>query len=196
MMKMTCWSGGLAAGLALLAFNTHAVTIDFQTLEHVDAAQAYHGTSYTEDGFTLSGVDWYSNGTLHADYRGSTALLFGNQGVPGTLAASGGGAFNLFSIDLAEVDPGTASVSFTGYLLGGGSVTQKFILDGSFGTGFGFQTFAFSGFTNVTSVVWSSADPFHQFDNIVASTVPIPAAAWLLGSGLLGLLGVARRRST
>lgn len=29
-----------------------------------------------------------------------------------------------------------------------------------------------------------------------ATVVPVPAAAWLLGSGLLGLAGVARRRST
>ncbi len=26
------------------------------------------------------------------------------------------------------------------------------------------------------------------------STVPIPAAVWLFGSGLLGLLGIARRK--
>jgi hypothetical protein len=26
------------------------------------------------------------------------------------------------------------------------------------------------------------------------STVPVPAAAWLFGSGLLGLVGVARRK--
>lgn len=29
-----------------------------------------------------------------------------------------------------------------------------------------------------------------------ASTVPVPAAAWLFGSGLLGLIGVARRKKT
>jgi len=28
----------------------------------------------------------------------------------------------------------------------------------------------------------------------VVSTVPIPAAVWLFGSGLLGLVGVARRK--
>lgn len=30
-------------------------------------------------------------------------------------------------------------------------------------------------------------------DNVVVSPVPIPAAAWLLGSGLLGLLGIRRK---
>ncbi len=30
--------------------------------------------------------------------------------------------------------------------------------------------------------------------NTTVSAVPVPAAAWLFGSGLLGLVGVARRR--
>ncbi|MBT8129650.1 MAG: VPLPA-CTERM sorting domain-containing protein, partial [Gammaproteobacteria bacterium] len=33
----------------------------------------------------------------------------------------------------------------------------------------------------------------HQFDNIVTA-IPVPAAVWLFGSGLLGLTGVARYR--
>ena len=32
------------------------------------------------------------------------------------------------------------------------------------------------------------------FDNVRLSAVPVPAAAWLFGSGLLGLVGVARTR--
>ena len=32
--------------------------------------------------------------------------------------------------------------------------------------------------------------------NQETSVIPVPAAAWLMGSGLLGLVGVARRRST
>jgi hypothetical protein len=28
------------------------------------------------------------------------------------------------------------------------------------------------------------------------SAIPVPAAAWLFGSGLLGLIGVARRKKT
>ena len=31
-------------------------------------------------------------------------------------------------------------------------------------------------------------------DNCRASVVPVPAAVWLFGSGLLGLIGVARRK--
>ena len=34
------------------------------------------------------------------------------------------------------------------------------------------------------------------FDNLNFSPVPIPAAVWLFGSGLIGLIGAARRRKT
>ena len=40
-----------------------------------------------------------------------------------------------------------------------------------------------------------TAGPFTGFSPYFNTTVvPIPAAAWLFGSGLLGLVGVARRR--
>lgn len=32
-------------------------------------------------------------------------------------------------------------------------------------------------------------------DNVVLSAVPVPAAVWLLGSALLGLIGISRRRA-
>jgi len=32
------------------------------------------------------------------------------------------------------------------------------------------------------------------YDNIIFSPVPVPAAVWLFGSGLLGLIGIARRK--
>ena len=44
-----------------------------------------------------------------------------------------------------------------------------------------------SGFTDRSSAtVW--------FDNVTVSQVPIPAAVWLFGSGLIGLIGIARRK--
>ena len=187
-------SAALCTVLVLLSFNAHAVTIDFQSLEHIDALEAFHGTSYSEDGFTITATSLYSFGTQHPSYRGSTTLRNGNQGTSTTLAATGGGAFNLTSIDLGEVDTGMATVNFTGYLSGGGTVTQSFTLDGNFSTGSGLETFTFNGFKNITSVVWDTESPFHQFDDIEVEPVPLPAAAWLFLSGLLGLAGLSRKR--
>ena len=39
----------------------------------------------------------------------------------------------------------------------------------------------------------SSSNAF-EFSNLTTTPVPIPAAVWLLGSGLIGLFGVARRK--
>ncbi len=32
-------------------------------------------------------------------------------------------------------------------------------------------------------------------DNVVLTTIPIPAAIWLFGSGIIGLIGIARRKT-
>lgn len=46
---------------------------------------------------------------------------------------------------------------------------------------------------NVSGTI--SATPLQQYSLILTpSAVPVPAAVWLFGSGLLGLVGVARRR--
>ena len=51
-------------------------------------------------------------------------------------------------------------------------------------------SFSFGG--NIQPNVRSGGDVW--FDNVSVSTVPVPAAAWLFGSGLLGMTGVARRK--
>ncbi len=33
----------------------------------------------------------------------------------------------------------------------------------------------------------------HDHNDVVAKAVPIPGAVWLLGSGLIGLLGIRRK---
>jgi type VI protein secretion system component Hcp len=61
--------------------------------------------------------------------------------------------------------------------------------DGSLGT-------PISGGWDITSgktVFFGSATAFEGLMLAQAAPVPVPAAAWLLGSGLLGLIGVARR---
>lgn len=51
-------------------------------------------------------------------------------------------------------------------------------------------SFSFGG--NIQPNVRSGGDVW--FDNVSVSAIPIPAAAWLFGSGLLGMIGIARRK--
>ena len=52
------------------------------------------------------------------------------------------------------------------------------------------------GFAN-EATDWAPSSVF--YDNLSfaeVSAIPVPAAVWLFGSGLLGLVGVARRRKS
>ena len=131
-----------------------------------------------------------------ANYTGSVALI---MGVPGTttLTQTGGGAFNLLSIDLANVDrqshtAGGAAVQFIGYLSTGGTITQSFIL----ASDDALHTFALSGFSNLSSVSLVQSNSFariYQFDNIAVMPVPEPATLATLGLGAVGLIRKRRK---
>jgi len=76
-------------------------------------------------------------------------------------------------------------------------------------------TFGISSFTGSQQILSSDANPYAdgiQYNNptfygstptwdlmfqthVDTAVVPIPAAAWLFGSGLLGLVGIARRKN-
>ena len=106
-------------------------------------------------------------------------------------------AFNLNSIDLSEYSTsvlGPTFVKFTGHMFAGGTVTQTINLDEVFGN----ETLIFTGFEDLRSVTWTQEPQFHQFDNIRldGSAVPLPAAIWLFGSRLIGLLGFSRKNKT
>jgi hypothetical protein len=57
-----------------------------------------------------------------------------------------------------------------------------------FGMGNGYQGFDSSG---IYHYAWAV-----KTGDVFAAVVPVPAAAWLFGSGLLGLIGVARRKKS
>ena len=60
------------------------------------------------------------------------------------------------------------------------------------------ETTNVSGLGNIAQfdlTLLESSVTFVQFEYDPVSAVPVPAAVWLFGSGLIGLIGVARRKS-
>lgn len=184
--------------LLVISVPSYAVTIDFQSLEQINNIRNDQGFIYEEDGFRLENKNinqdpFGSFGTLESRYTGSTALFNNTIGGETVLTQIGGGAFDLTSIDLAELN-GNSVVAVTFTTNNGDS--QTFTLDG---IAFGAETFFFNAmFLGVTSVSWLQESPFHQFDNIVingSAVVPVPAAVWLFGSALLGFAGISKRKT-
>lgn len=182
-------------------------TIDFDSLEINDATSHSQGDSYSEDGFTLQKAtndnsDFISFGqsmTISGvpTYKGSAGLANENPSGITELFRTDNGIFDLLSINLAFIFHTTQTdVTFTGELAAGGSnVSQTFTLGGSGFDNSAFNTFNFSSsFTGLSKVFWAQTDSSHQFDNILVNAVPLPAALWLMASGLSGLIFFRRKQ--
>jgi len=116
------------------------------------------------------------------------------------LQANGIDVFNLLSLDLGEYSSYSVngSVTITGFINGGGQVSTTLSIDDVF-DGLGgvndFQLITFDpSWRNLTRVELDNAA--YSLDNIQLdmNPVPVPAAVWLFGSGLFGLIGIARRK--
>lgn len=187
------------ATLAILApFQAaQAVIIDFQSLEQNNSVPNNVGFTYTEDGFTLDNLSiapFAFFGTQESRYLGSTALFNDTSDGITRLTQNGGGLFDLNSIQLTSLNGNNSvTVNFTGTKADSSTVSQAFTTDAILST---LETFTFnSSFTNLVSVQWIQAFPFHQFDNINVTPVPEPSAILgLLGLGLLGIVSQFKQK--
>jgi len=181
------------ATLAILAPSqaAQAGVIDFQSLEQNNSNVNDAGFTYTEDGFTLDNLStaypFAFFGTQESRYPGSTALFNNTANGITRLTQNGGGLFDLNSIQLTSLlGDDSVTVNFTGTKADSSTVNQAFTTDAILST---LETFTFnSSFTNLVSVEWIQASPYHQFDNINVTPVPEPSA--ILGLLSLGLLGI------
>ena len=168
-----------------------AAVIDFESLQVVVDNDVNIGSSYSEHRFTLTathpsspGAHLNVPGTLDKNYLGSTSMWHGFSHGVITLTRNDNLSFNLISIDLAEltnfttegkpIDSGPFELTFYGTQTDGSVVTKVFMVD-SFTV---FDTYTFSQFTSLTSVVWNQSVvapifSHHQFDNINVA-VPKP----------------------
>jgi len=145
-----------------------------------------HG-HFIDSAWPEAGVTRAGNGT---DYLGIDSLE------PFVISQTSGAAFTIYSFDATDVFTDasfTPNLPFevTGTLAGGGTLATTFSSDSETS----FQTFVFgSEWTNLTSVLFVGNE-HGAYDNIVVSTavVPVPAAVWLFGSGLVMLLRLGNK---
>jgi len=208
----------LAAVLFCLAASARGDTVlDFQDVLAAMGSDTPFFTPIQTKGFTLASTNPPTGFSAGFEVHGPTSLFYaGEVGVltfaPATapdnlitLTQTSGQPFNLVSIDLARYFPfdPAPTVTFTGIKSNGSTVNESFTVTVPVGTA-AFQTFDFTGFTDVTSVSWGQpplADGLNQFSRIdigaTGAPVPEPGSVALLvslGGVLLGLRAAGRLR--
>ena len=125
------------------------------------------------------------NANLNFDTGADTITVFGSiagLGIFGKTLLSG--SFDSFDYTAVPAPGGTTTEIFSGQ---GPDIKNSELL-----TNLGVPTntpFEFFGFT-----IESANGNVVSTDIINTQAVPVPAAVWLFGSGLLGMVGIARRR--
>ena len=185
--------------LALL-FASHTVTAAVVTFD----TPSFPGSSgrieqYTESGVYLAGAFNHADTGIIGNPNNGTAFIQYDDTSSINIGMANGSLFNMVSIDIAELNVNFSAadtVTFIGYRPGSVMVTQSFTLDGLMGMGSDFQTFFFdAGFYGIQYAYVSDASlGYYSFDNLNVQAVPLPAAAWLFVSGLVGLMRFGQRR--
>jgi len=127
--------------------------------------------------------------SLNVNFEVATSHFFDLSGVVSSFS-SNGFAFGDARVSLMSQD-GSFNLSFSTPFFGG--LTTPFDISGTLFP----NTYTLSANASISADVFSveaeSGASDFSFDFNV-TPIPVPAAAWLFGSGILGLIGIARRK--
>lgn len=168
-----------AAMLGLSATITHAATIWEPTNNDTDFLQ-FDFFGITTNGGIL--------GLFDENDFGGTALVIGSAGGQVSFAANGSDIEATFSGDNSSILLGGSDSHFTLGMSWDGGMTW-FADSASMLTGGSPDTYeiSFSGVIGNTSLIEGKTI------GVDLQPIPVPAAVWLFGSGLIGMVGIARR---
>lgn len=196
LMKKTCLLAAVCACISFISFKASAVSVTV-TIDSGSVGVAYAGLPYSN--YSASGFIYGDLTATTFEVTGGTIYLTGTGPdsvmtiTSGLFSQDGSGFF--YDYGQGPFDVGVP-VENPGYVLNGtgfggtlGDTFGNILVNSGFGAeGFGLADAA-SADHSMTSFFWNGAT-----EEGLPSAVPVPAAAWLFGSGLLGMLGVARRK--
>ena len=180
----------LSALLLSISAVADASVLNFDSIGVQNSVYPYYTqTGFIEQGFQFSNnsdvVDLVDSSWNYGAHSGEFAALndyYGDMVV--TLA--GGGVFSFQNTYVKGwANSGGFSASITGYF--GNQVVGQ--VDYTMGGDWQLIT---GNFNNIDRLVFSGGT--FLVDDVTLNAVPVPAAAWLFGSGLMGLVGIARRQ--
>jgi hypothetical protein len=170
-----------------------AVTITFANLPVNTYVGSPNPGAFRVNTLLQDGFDFTGNGLYVATAGAYHILTSGDGSGAGlaTMALHGGGAFNVSQVIYGTHSGIADTVTFTGYLVGGGTVTQQFSI--SSGTGIANLV----GFNNITSLTWNMDNTAGWMGNNgvaqIVTALPEPAAGLLLALPFLTMLLTRRR---
>jgi len=170
-MKKKLLAGAMALSMGV-ASNASAISIDI-TAMNFGSTSAASGVADSDNlGTTFNGT------FFGAAWTATTMAAFSTSGTWAGTSMQGAFSYN-FTLSAGQVAFGAM---FDWSTCCGIPVLAIFNADGSAGPGVPMQVGPFPG----QAPSWQGI--------VATSTVPIPAAAWLFASGLIGLVGFARRK--
>jgi hypothetical protein len=199
----------LVAGIIVssVTFQAQATTLTFDDPGAIGSAETF----YSSSGVTFSGGGLLADGSSGGNPGQPVFTDFGSGllGIIGVDSKATGAVYSdsffdlwvHFSVDVFAVSGDYLSNLTYGATItafdGSGVILDSIALPGMLTNEFG--TLGSFNFTNTTAIaklhlISDRSNVVSYLDNLSFNPVPVPAAAWLFGSGLIGLVGVSRRR--